>query len=179
MVGHVAGFEEERIRDHWSALRQLLLYDPDLLNAMYVTPHRWTPFYAESAGRTVVLDDQSKWDYRHQVLGTRHLRPWQVFALVKLTEAAVQLRPRALWRLAWHRDRDLRRALRWSYRNAALVWLDEIHDFLFRSRYSRRGRTLAEIWGEPQPATPAMARPRTVTRRRRAGAGEGTRTLDT
>ena len=179
MVGHVAGFEEERIRDYWSALRQLLLYDPDLLNAMYVTPHRWTPFYAESAGRTVVLDDQSKWDYRHQVLGNRHLRPWQVFALVKLTEAVVQLRPRALWRLARHRDRDLRRALRWSYRNAALVWLDEIHDFLFRSRYTRRGRTLAEIWGEPQPTTPALARPKSVMLRGEAGAGEGNRTLDT
>jgi anaerobic magnesium-protoporphyrin IX monomethyl ester cyclase len=71
MVGHVVGFEQERFRDYWNALRQLLLYDPDLLNAMYVTPHRWTPFYRENVDRAIVQEDRSKWDYRHQVLGTR------------------------------------------------------------------------------------------------------------
>jgi anaerobic magnesium-protoporphyrin IX monomethyl ester cyclase len=32
MVGHIVGFEEETAGDYWRALRQLLLYDPDLLN---------------------------------------------------------------------------------------------------------------------------------------------------
>ena len=70
MVGHVVGFEQERFRDYWNALRQLLHYDPDLINAMYVTPHRWTPFYRENLDRPVVQEDRSKWDYRHQVLGS-------------------------------------------------------------------------------------------------------------
>lgn len=38
MMGHIVGFEEETAADHRAALRQILLYDPDLLNAMYVTP---------------------------------------------------------------------------------------------------------------------------------------------
>ncbi len=38
MAGHIVGFEEERVRHYWNSLRQLLYYDPDLLNAMYVTP---------------------------------------------------------------------------------------------------------------------------------------------
>ena len=100
MVGHIVGFEQETWRDYWRALRQLHLYDPDLLNAMYVTPHRWTGFYKENELREVIDADQSRWDYRHQILATRHLRPWQIFTLVKLTEAVVHLRPRAL-RRAW------------------------------------------------------------------------------
>jgi anaerobic magnesium-protoporphyrin IX monomethyl ester cyclase len=148
MVGHVVGFEQERLRDYWNALRQLLLYDPDLLNAMYVTPHRWTPFYRENLDRDVVQPDRSKWDYRHQVLGTHHLKPWQILALVKLMEIAVQLRPRALLRLLFYRDRAQRRAYRWCVSNAAQVWLDEIHDFLFRSAPAPRSQSLRSFWGE-------------------------------
>jgi len=32
---------------------------------MYVTPHRWMPFYRENAGRRVIEPDQRRWDYRH------------------------------------------------------------------------------------------------------------------
>jgi anaerobic magnesium-protoporphyrin IX monomethyl ester cyclase len=52
---------------------------------MYVTPHRWTPLYRESAGRRIVELDQSRWDYRHQVLATA-IPPSRVFLWVKLTE---------------------------------------------------------------------------------------------
>jgi anaerobic magnesium-protoporphyrin IX monomethyl ester cyclase len=62
MVGHIVGFEQETLHDYWRALRQLILYDPDLLNAMYVTPHRWTGFYEESEAREVIEPDQSRWD---------------------------------------------------------------------------------------------------------------------
>lgn len=149
MAGQIFGFEEERLSDYWRNFRRLRAYDPDLLNAMYVTPHRWTRFYAESGHRGVVQEDPSKWDYRHQVLDTRHLAPWQIFLAVKALEVAMQLRPRALWRLFAHPDAAVRRALRWCTRNAARVWLDEVHDFLLRSRYRRRGRDLFDFWGAP------------------------------
>ena len=147
MVGHIVGFEEERDRDYWNALRQLLLYGPDLVNAMYVTPHRWTPFYSENTSRKVVLEDRSKWDYRHQVLATRHMRPWRVFLWVKFIEVIVHLRPSALWRLIAHPDRSIRRALRWCYGGSALAWIDELHDFFIRSHYRKNGPTLEKFWG--------------------------------
>jgi anaerobic magnesium-protoporphyrin IX monomethyl ester cyclase len=148
MAGHIVGFEEESFVDYWRALRQLLLYDPDLINAMYVTPHRWTPFYRENLDRAIVQEDRTKWDYRHQVLATRHLRPWQILAMVKLTELIIQTRPRAMWRLAFDADGKRRRAYRWCVKNAAKVWLDEAQDFLFRSRM-RKTASLREFWGAP------------------------------
>nr|WP_282572248.1 radical SAM protein [Roseomonas acroporae] len=159
MLGHIVGFEEERAADYWRALRQIRLYDPDLLNAMYVTPHRWSDWTAENAGRRVIQADPTKWDYRHQLLETRHLRPWQVFALVKLTEAVVHLRPRALWRLLRHPDPVTRQCLRWCFRNSARVWLAEVAEFLFRTRFEKAPRTLAEWFGV---AAPAAMRPDTV-----------------
>lgn len=149
MVGHVVGFEQERFRDYWNALRQILLYDPDLINAMYVTPHRWTPFYRENLDRAVVQEDRSKWDYRHQVLGARHLKPWQILLLVKTMEVIVQARPRAVLRLLADKDGARRRAYRWCVRNAAGVWLDEVHDFLFRGAHRRRSASLRDFWGAP------------------------------
>jgi anaerobic magnesium-protoporphyrin IX monomethyl ester cyclase len=147
MAGHIVGFEEERFRDYWNAARQLLYYDPDLLNAMYVTPHRWTPFYGENQSRAVIEGDQAKWDYRHQVLGTRHLRPWQIFLMVKATELAVHIRPRTLLRLLFYKDRSQRRAYRWCFRNAGLVWLAEIVEFFFRSSRLKEERPLEEHAG--------------------------------
>lgn len=159
MMGHIVGFAEDTDRTCWRALRQILLYDPDLLNAMYVTPHRWTPFYAESAGRGVIAPDLADWDYRHQVLSTPHLPPWRVLAWVKLTEALAHLGPRGLWRVLAHPDRRLRRALRWCYARAARVWLDEIWRFAWRDRRLARPVPLAEARGAPVPeAEYAMVR---------------------
>ena len=45
MATWVVGFEEETDRDFWRGFRQLLAYDPDQIQALYVTPHRWTPFF--------------------------------------------------------------------------------------------------------------------------------------
>ena len=147
MAGHIVGFEEERFQHFWNALRQLLYYDPDLLNAMYVTPHRWTSFYGDNQERAVIEGDQAKWDYRHQVLGTRYLRPWQIFLMVKATELIVQLRPRALWRLLCYRDSARRRAYRWCFRNAGFVWLAEIFEFFFQSSRLKEKRSLANHAG--------------------------------
>src|SRR5262249_2147556 len=128
-VAYVVGFEEEADRDLFRGLRQLLSYDPDQINAMYVTPHRWTPFFSESVGRRVVELDQSHWDYRHQVLATR-IPAWRVFLWVKMTEAVLQLRPRALWRVLAHRDRGIRKVLRWCYGVGRRAWLFEVRAFL-------------------------------------------------
>lgn len=99
MATWVVGFEEERDRDYWRQLRQLLIYDPDQIQSVYVTPHRWTPFFDLARARTVIQMDQSKWDYKHQVLATRHVPPWRVFVWVKAIEFIVQSRPKALLRL--------------------------------------------------------------------------------
>jgi anaerobic magnesium-protoporphyrin IX monomethyl ester cyclase len=164
MIGHIVGFEQETFTDYWRSLRQILLYDPDLLNAMYVTPHRWTDFYRDNEAREVVEPNQSRWDYRHQILGTRHLRPWQIFALVKLTEAIVHLRPRALLRHLFYADRHQRRAYRWSFRHASRVWFAEMVEFLrgHSSVSSVSGaRTLAELagrhTGNEAPLVPSAA----------------------
>jgi anaerobic magnesium-protoporphyrin IX monomethyl ester cyclase len=147
MVGHIVGFEQETFRDYWRALRQLIAYDPDLLNAMYVTPHRWTAFYRESMAREVIEPDQERWDYRHQILGTPHLRPWQVLALVKLTEIAIHLRPRALWRLLVYADPGQRRAFRWCIGHASRVWFEELKGLLrVRPRLATR-ETLGDFAG--------------------------------
>jgi anaerobic magnesium-protoporphyrin IX monomethyl ester cyclase len=150
-VAHVVGFEEETDRDLLRGLRQLLTYDPDQINAMYVTPHRWTPFYRESAGRRVIEPDQSRWDYRHQVLATG-IPPWRVFLWVKLTEVVLQLRPRALWRVLAHRDRGIRKALRWCYGVGRRAWFFEVRAFLSRWRRRSADLSLAEFWGAPQDA---------------------------
>ena len=148
MVGHIVGFEQETFRDYWRALKQLLLYDPDLLNAMYVTPHRWTGFYKESMERQLIEPDQARWDYRHQILGTRHLRPWQIFTLVKLTEAIVHLRPRALGRLMRYADRDQRRAFAWCLQHSSRVWFEEIREFFRGGRLDVANATLGGFAGD-------------------------------
>ena len=101
MATWVVGFEEETDRDYWRGLRQLLSYDPDQIQMLYVTPHRWTPYYRLAAHRTVIQTDRRRWDYKHQVLATRHMRPWRGSALVQVHRnggavAAARTLPRAV-----------------------------------------------------------------------------------
>jgi anaerobic magnesium-protoporphyrin IX monomethyl ester cyclase len=49
MATWVAGFEEDTDRDFWRGLKQLATYDPDQIQALYVTPHRWTPYFHVAA----------------------------------------------------------------------------------------------------------------------------------
>jgi anaerobic magnesium-protoporphyrin IX monomethyl ester cyclase len=103
--------------------------------SVYATPHRWTPFFAASAHRRVIRTDLRLWDYKHQVIETPRVPAWRVFLWVKLIEAAVQLRPRALWRLFLQPDPALRHAQRWYTRMGRRVWLSEFRDALrFRGR---------------------------------------------
>ena len=104
MATWVVGFEEETDRDHWRGLRQLLSYDPDQIQMLYVTPHRWTPYFRLAADRRVIQTDRRRWDYKHQVLATRHMAPWRVLLWFKFTEMVLQCRPKAILRVLFHRD---------------------------------------------------------------------------
>jgi anaerobic magnesium-protoporphyrin IX monomethyl ester cyclase len=146
MATWVVGFEEETHRDYVRGIKQLLSYDPDQLQMLYVTPHRWTPFFDIARGRSVIQRDQGKWDYKHQVLKTRHLRPWQVLAWAKLTELVLQARPTALRRL-FFADPGLRHAQRWYTQMGRRVWPHELLGWLFRDERKDDGQTLEQFWG--------------------------------
>lgn len=152
MATWVVGFEEETDKDYRHGLRQLLSYDPDQIQLMYVTPHRWTPYFREAADRQVIQLDQRKWDYKHQVLSTRHMPPWRVFLWVKTIESIMQLRPKSLKRVLFHPDLPIRDCIRWYYRVAKGVIRFETTNFFLRDRHVKSGPTLAEFWGAPQDA---------------------------
>ena len=164
MATYVVGFEEETYRDYWRGLKRLLSYDPDQIQMLYVTPHRWTPYFRMAAERQVIQTDQRKWDYKHQVLATRHMPPWRVLMWVKFMEAVMQLRPRSLWRVLAHHDSSIRDAMRWYYHIGRRVWLFEIWNLLFRDEHQKDGPTLAEFWGASQEsekeAMESRAKPR-------------------
>ena len=149
MATWVVGFEEETDRDHWRGLRQLLSYDPDQIQMLYVTPHRWTPYFRLAAARQVIQTDRRRWDYKHQVLATRHVPPWRVLLWFKFTEMVLQCRPTAIYRVLFHRDRGLRQAMRWYTRMGRRVWPYEIRNFL-RDRRLKDGPTVAQFWGASQ-----------------------------
>ena len=161
MATWVVGFEEERPRDLLRGLRQILSYDPDQIQALYVTPHRWTPFFRHAAERSVIQTDRRKWDYKHQVLQTRHMKPWQLIAMVKAIEVIAQGRPRALQRLLLQRDPKLRHAQRWYYRMGRRVWVHEVSEFLREHRSLQTdGPSLRQFWGAPQDAEESSMRRR-------------------
>lgn len=151
MATWVVGFEEETDRDHWRGLKQLLAYDPDQVQLLYVTPHRWTPYFRLAADRRVIQPDRRRWDYKHQVLATRHMAPWRVLVWFKFTEMVLQCRPKAIWRVLFQRDAGLRHAMRWYTQMGRRVWPHEILEFL-RARRLRWGPTVREFWGAPQDA---------------------------
>jgi anaerobic magnesium-protoporphyrin IX monomethyl ester cyclase len=164
MATWVVGFEEETDRDHWRGLRQLLSYDPDQIQMLYVTPHRWTPYFKLAAGRRVIQTDRRRWDYKHQVLATRYMPPWRVLLWFKFTEMVLQGRPKALLRVLFHPDRGLRQAMRWYTKMGRRVWPHEIRGFL-RDRRLSDGPTVAQFWGASQEAeeeSMSAARPERV-----------------
>lgn len=147
MATYVLGFEEEGDRDYWRSFRRLLRYDPDQIQLIYATPHRWTPFYATVEERQVIETDTRRWDYKHQVLAVRRVPAWRVFLWFKLIELAMQSRPRALGRILLHRDGDFRHAMRWYSRIGRRVWFHEVAEFLRRIPGLRPGPTLREFLG--------------------------------
>jgi anaerobic magnesium-protoporphyrin IX monomethyl ester cyclase len=140
VLGHIVGLGEETSTSLRAARRRLARYEGDWLNAMYVTPHPWTPFGRQALRGAVAEPDQRKWDYRHQVLAQRHLQPWRLFLAVKWLELWFHLRPRRLWALLRTRDRFRRRQLLWVLFHIGLVWIGEVLEFI-RDAFRRQPRS--------------------------------------
>jgi anaerobic magnesium-protoporphyrin IX monomethyl ester cyclase len=147
MATYVVGFEEERDADLWRSLRHLLRYDPDQIQLLYVTPHRWTPFYKTAEHREVIQADTRRWDYKHQVLATRHMPAWRLFLWFKSIELILQLRPKALGRLFFHADPVIRQSMRWYSEMGRRVWLHEVFEFVFKTVRLRKGPSLKSFLG--------------------------------
>ncbi|MBU1324141.1 MAG: magnesium-protoporphyrin IX monomethyl ester anaerobic oxidative cyclase [Alphaproteobacteria bacterium] len=150
MATWVAGFDDQTDGDFWRGLRQLIAYDPDQVQMLYVTPHRWTPYYRLAENREVIQPDLRRWDYKHQVLAMKRMPAWRVLMWVKFMEVTCQVRPRALMRLIWRPDAKIRHATRWYYRMGRRVWFHEIISFVFRDRRMSEGRTVAQHLGTRQ-----------------------------
>lgn len=147
MATYVVGFEDETDRSYWRSLRQLLAYDPDQIQLLYATPHRWTSYFNTVAHREVVQPDSRLWDYKHQVLDSPHMPPWRVLLWVKAIELILQLRPKALWRTYLKRHREFRHAMQWYVQMGRRVWFREVGEFLFGARPGKTGVSLAAFWG--------------------------------
>ena len=150
LMSCVFGFNEERDRDYFKIFRQLLIYDPDQIITLYVTPHRWTPFFRDDKDRPVIQLNARRWDYKHQVLANRHVPAWRSFLWVKLIEVLIQTRPKALMRTYFNPDPVALHGMRWYARIGRRVWLHEVWCFLFRDRRVKAGPNLAQFWGAPQ-----------------------------
>lgn len=134
MATYVTGFGDETWKDFYLNLKHLIQYDPDQIQLLYATPHQWTPYYDEVKDRIIIQPDQRKWDYKHQILKTINLKPWQIIFLVKLTEILLQIRPKAIKRLFFHRDKKLRAAMRWYTQIGRKVWFFEWFQFIFHDK---------------------------------------------
>lgn len=147
MATYVVGFEEETDADYWRSLRHLLRYDPDQIQMLYVTPHRWTPYFETVHERKVIELDSAKWDYKHQVLATTRVPPWRLLLWVKAIEVIMQARPRAITRTLFGQDRHMRHAMRWYTRMGRRVWMHEIIEFMLTTRLKDSKLTLRSFWG--------------------------------
>jgi len=146
MATYVVGFGEEKTKDFWNSLKQLLSYDPDQIQLLYATPHKWTPYFEEVKDKEIILTDQRKWDYKHQVLNTKYLKPWMVILYVKLIEVIMQARPKAVFRLFFHKEQRLRSAMRWYTNIGRRVWLWELYQFFFVTKLSKQKIQLKDFW---------------------------------
>src|SRR5262249_47617000 len=140
IVDYIFGIEDETPATIWRGFRGLLRYDGDFVNALYLTPHSWTPLGGAMQSKERVEDDQWKWDYRHQVLGVKGRTPGQLFLGVKVVEFLYHVHPRRLWRVLTARDPGQRRQLRHAYRHISLVYCYEVYEFLKDRLFRRRLR---------------------------------------
>lgn len=146
MATYVVGFGEEKTRDFYNSLKQLLSYDPDQVQLLYVTPHQWTPYFEDVKEKEIILTDQRKWDYKHQVISTQYLKPWMVILYVKLIELIMQTRPSALKRLFFHREARLRSAMRWYSNIGRRVWFWELYQFFFVTKLTTQKIKIKDFW---------------------------------
>ena len=150
LVNLIYGLEDESWRTLRRTFRRLLELDPDILNAVYLTPHHWTAAGLSVDPASVIQSNQALFTYRNQVLRAPRLSPWEIFLGVKATEALFHLRPHGLLRLWTGPDGRYRRILR-SYLAAGIrVVAAEIGEFLFGTRFSVAG-SLDHVPGYPRP----------------------------
>lgn len=147
MATYVIGFHEERDGDYWRSYKHLLSYDPDQVQLLYATPHKWTPFYASVEGRRVIQKDTTRWDYKHQVLEADGVPAWRVFFWFKAIEVLMQVRPRVIYRLLFHPDAGNRHAMRWYTKIGRRVWFHELYEFLFQMKLEKNGPLLSTFMG--------------------------------
>ena len=138
--------------------RRVFALDPDVLNVTHLTPHHWTEEGRDMQPADVIQPDLHYWTYRNQVLAVAGLAPWQLFAAVKLTEALFHLRPRALWRMAFGRDRNYRRILRAYLVIGIRVCAAEVVEFIREIRLGRPG-SVAVTPGYPRSRRTIAIRP--------------------
>lgn len=146
MATYVVGFGEERTRDFYNSLKQLLAYDPDQVQLLYVTPHKWTPYFKDVEDKNIIQLDQRYWDYKHQILETPKLKPWQVILYVKSIEVIMQMRPKAIKRWLFHRDKRLRKAMFWYNNIGKRVWFFEWIQFLFVNKRAKKPVPIKNFW---------------------------------
>ncbi len=137
MATYVVGFGEEKTKDFYHSLKHLLEYDPDQIQLLYVTPHKWTPYFEQIKDKNIIQLDQTKWDYKHQVMELKNLRPWIVILYMKLIELILQTRPKAVFRWLFQKDKGLRRAMFWYNNIGRRVWFYELIQFFFHDDISK------------------------------------------
>jgi len=146
MATYVVGFGEENTQDFINSLKHLLEYDPDQIQLLYVTPHQWTPYFEEIKEKKIIQLDQTLWDYKHQIMEIKNLRPWQVILYVKLIEVIMQTRPKAIGRWLFHKDKKLRKAMFWYNNIGKRVWIFEWFQFLFKIKIAKNPIKLKHFW---------------------------------
>lgn len=146
LVNLIYGLEDESWTTVQTKLKKLFELDPDILNAVYLTPHFWTAAGRAVQPQMIIQADQSRWTYRNQVIGTPRLTPGDLFWSVKLTESLFHLRPKALARLFWGGDKKVRQILRSSLAIGVRVVWAEIGEFYFLTKFSPQDSfTAAEV----------------------------------
>ncbi len=153
MATYVVGFGEETGQDFINSFKQLIKYDPDQIQLLYVTPHKWTPYFKNVEHKNVIQTDQRKWDYKHQIIAMQHLRPWVAILYVKLFELLMQIRPKALIRTFFQKDKKLRRAMLWYSNIGKRVWFYELFQFFFKNKHADQAMPLREFWQPLAPET--------------------------
>ena len=139
LVNIIYGLEDETPATLLRTFQRVFEMDADVVNAVYLTPHFWTKTGRQVRPEQIIQPDQSYWTYRNQVIDTPHLSPWHLFFSIKLTEALFHLRPKALWRMVFGRDRRYRKVLRAYLTTGTRVVLAELAEFLFKTRLITAG----------------------------------------
>jgi anaerobic magnesium-protoporphyrin IX monomethyl ester cyclase len=148
LMNIIYGLEKDTFATLWQTFKRILVLDPDILNAVYITPHHWTREGRDTSSEQVIQKDQHYWTYRNQVVATSGLSPWMLFMAVKATEAFFHIRPKALWRMVAGSDARYRKILRTYLWVGSKVWFAEIFEFFFATQFVRVG-SLKKIPGFP------------------------------